>query len=87
MQRIGVAPFDTGIPTYIEDAWQPKCIHLPLRQHIGAPATPAVKVGQTVAVGDLVAAANGMISANIHSSVNGCVTAVTDTEIVIQVQA
>lgn len=87
MQRIGVAPFDTGIPTYIEDAWQPKCIHLPLRQHIGAPATPVVTVGQTVVVGDLVAAANGMISANIHSSVNGCVTAVTDTEIVIQAQA
>ena len=45
----------------------------PLSQHIGAPATPVVKKGDSVLVGQLIAQAGGFVSANIHSSVSGTV--------------
>lgn len=48
----------------------------PLSQHIGAPATPIVKKGERVLVGQLIAEASGFISANIHSSVSGKVKAI-----------
>ena len=43
-------------------------------QHIGAPATPVVKVGDEVKVGQLVAEASGFVSSPIYSSVSGKVT-------------
>ena len=49
----------------------PKDIFLPMSQHIGAPATPVVKVGDEVKVGQLVAEATGYVSAPIHSPVSG----------------
>jgi len=45
----------------------------PLAQHIGAPATPVVEVGDSVCAGQIIAAANGYVSANICSSVSGTV--------------
>lgn len=47
---------------------------LPTVQHIGAPATPIVKAGDEVKVGQLIAEASGYVSSNIHSSVSGKVT-------------
>ena len=49
---------------------------IPLSQHIGAPAVPTVKKGDTVKVGQLIGQAAGFISANIHSSVSGTVTSI-----------
>lgn len=49
----------------------PKEILLPTVQHIGAPATPTVAVGDTVYVGQTVAEAGGYVSAPIASSVSG----------------
>lgn len=48
----------------------------PLSQHIGAPASPIVKKGDRVLVGQLIAEASGFVSANIHSSVSGTVKAI-----------
>ena len=48
-------------------------IVIPLSQHIGAPATPCVEVGDRVLVGQKIGEAAGFISANIHSSVSGTV--------------
>lgn len=45
----------------------------PLSQHIGAPATPLVSVGDTVCVGQRIAEASGFVSANVCSSVSGTV--------------
>ncbi len=47
-----------------------------LGQHIGAPAEPVVAKGDQVKVGQLVAKASGFMSANIHASVSGTVTAI-----------
>ena len=49
----------------------PKEILLPMSQHIGAPATPVVKVGDEVKVGQIIAESSGYVSAPIHSSVSG----------------
>lgn len=43
----------------------------PVSQHIGAPATPVVKPGDEVLVGQIIAEASGFISANVVSSVSG----------------
>ena len=42
-----------------------------MSQHIGAPATPVVAVGDTVKMGQIIGEASGFISANIVSSVSG----------------
>ena len=51
----------------------PGTVCLPMAQHIGAPATPTVKVGDKVYVGTKIADASGYVSAPIHSSVSGTV--------------
>ncbi len=47
-----------------------------MSQHIGAPATPTVAVGDKVLVGQIIGAASGFISANVVSSVSGTVKAI-----------
>lgn len=47
-----------------------------MSQHIGAPATPVVAVGDTVKMGQIIGEASGFISANIISSVSGEVKAI-----------
>ena len=54
----------------------PKTVCLPMSMHIGAPASPIVKVGDEVKVGTLIGEAGGYVSAPIHSSVSGKVTAI-----------
>lgn len=54
----------------------PPTIVLAMQQHLGAPCTPLVKVGDTVEVGQLVADSEAPVSAPIHSGVSGTVTAV-----------
>lgn len=48
----------------------------PLSQHIGAPATPIVAVGDTVLKGQKIAEAGGFVSSPIHASVSGTVKAI-----------
>lgn len=57
----------------IVDLAPPKELVYPLSQHIGAPAVPCVKTGDTVLMGQKIAEAGGYVSANIHSSVSGTV--------------
>ena len=57
----------------------PKEVLLPMDQHIGAPATPVVKVGDEVRVGQLVAEASGTISAPIYASVSGKVLKIEES--------
>ncbi|HOY10378.1 MAG TPA: electron transport complex subunit RsxC [Candidatus Omnitrophota bacterium] len=49
----------------------PKTVAILLSQHIGAPAVPLVKAGDFVKTGQLIARAEGFVSANIHASVTG----------------
>ncbi|MGD9806958.1 MAG: electron transport complex subunit RsxC [Deferribacterales bacterium] len=51
-------------------------VHIPLAQHIGAPAKVLVKKNQQVKTGEPIGEAAGFISTTIHSSVTGKVVAV-----------
>lgn len=51
----------------------PQTVTLPVSQHIGAPATPVVKVGDAVKIGQVIAEPNGYVSSYIHSSISGIV--------------
>ena len=55
---------------------EPDTVIIPLSMHIGAPANPVVKAGDTVKVGQLIGEQAGFISAPVHSSVSGTVVAV-----------
>lgn len=57
----------------------PKQVSVPIGQHLGAPATPIVKRGDEIKVGQLIAKASGFISANIHSPVSGKVLKIDQT--------
>ena len=51
----------------------------------GAAAEPVVKAGSRVEKGDLLACIpQGQLGANLHASISGTVTAVSDESIVIQ---
>ncbi|TET64820.1 RnfABCDGE type electron transport complex subunit C, partial [Candidatus Aerophobetes bacterium] len=54
----------------------PKEVILPLQQHIGAPCQSLVKRGDEVRKGDKIAEAGAFVSAPIHASISGKVTAV-----------
>ena len=56
----------------------PEQVIIPLSQHIGTPAVPVVREGDVVKAGTLIAEANGLVSANIHSSVSGTVVKIDD---------
>lgn len=56
----------------------PKRLYVPLQQHIGAPATPIVKVGDHVLKGQLIAAAQGTVSAPVHAPTSGVIAALGD---------
>jgi len=49
----------------------PATVTIPMSMHIGAPAKPVVKVGETVQVGQIIAEGGGFVSAPIHASVSG----------------
>lgn len=54
----------------------PDTLYISLAQHIGAPAEAVVAVGDEVKAGTLIGAAKGFVSANVFSSVSGCVKAI-----------
>ena len=58
----------------IESLPIPASVTIPLLQNIGAPALPVVNKGDKVLAGQVIAKADGYISANIHSSVSGTVS-------------
>ena len=75
----GIHPYDGKDLTQdkaIQDISPKSDLVYPLAQHIGAPATPVVAVGDQVLVGQKIAEASGFISANICCSVSGKVKAI-----------
>lgn len=59
----------------------PERVILPMQQHIGAPCSPIVKVGDHVDVGQKIADSEQYVSAPIHASVSGKVTAVSEVKV------
>jgi len=77
----GVHPAENKLSAHapIVIAEIPKTATIPLGQHIGAPANPIVKKGDSVKVGQIIAQSSGFVSANIHASVSGIIAKIEDT--------
>lgn len=81
--RLGLTEYNHSAPLD-ESEYKPKKVKLLLSQHIGKPAAAVVKMGDTVKAGDVIAAADeNALGVNIHASINGIVTDVTEKYIVI----
>ena len=81
--RLGLGVYDREAP--IDDECKgASIVKIPLSQHIGKPAEALVNVGDRVKKGQLIAEAAEGLSVNIHSSIDGVVTAVTDSDITIK---
>ena len=56
----------------------PKAVNISMAQTLGAPCEPLVQVGDTVLVGQKIGDTQAFLSAPVHSSVSGKVTAIHD---------
>ncbi len=77
--RGGIHPDDRKDATKkkpIENLAPPETVVIPMSMHIGAPCTPTVSVGDTVKIGTVIGDSSAPLSAPIHASVSGTVTAV-----------
>ncbi len=75
--RIGVDKYNKTAPM-LDDVITPKTVTIMLSQHIGAPAVPVVKKGDSVKTGMLIADAADGLSVGVHASIDGVVKAVND---------
>jgi Na+-translocating ferredoxin:NAD+ oxidoreductase RnfC subunit len=84
--RLGLTDWeDQGCPLDETD-YRPARVTIPLRhpRGIGAPAVPIVAIGHKVAAGDLIARIpEGKLGANVHASVDGQVSKVSEAAIEI----
>jgi len=81
LRRLRIAKYEVPTP-FVATVPVPIEVRIPLQQHIGAPAQPAVTVGTEVAVGDLLAdVPAGSLGAAIHASVAGEIIRITDQSV------
>lgn len=78
-ERVGIGQYLKLHPELTGDL-TPSSVSIPVHQHIGAPSVSTVKPGDTVAVGDVIAAApEGALGAPVHASIAGVVQSVDAT--------
>ncbi len=83
MQRLDVVKYDTH--PGLAEGFAPQVVEIALKQHIGAPASCLVAVGDRVAQGDLIGEIpEKSLGARVHASINGTVTSVADGKVVIR---
>ena len=63
-----------SIPSVVMPA--PEKVKLPMQMHLGAPCKPLVKVGEQVTVGQKIGDSDALISAPVHATVSGKVSAI-----------
>ncbi len=81
--RLGLINYDKEAP--LNDSLQSVAkVRINVSQHIGAPAQAAVKKGDRVEAGQVIASAADGLSVNIHASITGQVSDVTDKYIEIK---
>lgn len=57
----------------IQELPAPNTVYIPMQQHIGAPATPLVKKGDYVCMGQIIGKTDSGLSCPVHASVSGTV--------------
>jgi len=82
--RLGLTKYNIDAPL-VDELRNVFNVVIKLSQHIGAPATAKVKVGDLVTVGEIIGEiSEGKLGANIHSSINGIITNVYNESINIK---
>ena len=82
--RLGLKSFDRPAP-FMDGFVEPEEVHVLRSQHIGAPATSVVSVGDYVEEGDLIGGIpEGSLGAPIHASISGTITEITNEFISIR---
>ena len=85
IDKLGIRKYVKGSVTRDYMKFNPKTVYIELKQHVGKPASAAVKAGDKVKVGDVVAAtAYEDLGTTMHASINGTVKAVTDRFVIIE---
>ncbi|MAT58139.1 MAG: NADH dehydrogenase subunit [Ignavibacteriae bacterium] len=78
MKRLDLLKYERKTP-FTKDEIDPKTVKIYLKQHVGASAESIVKIGDMVNVGDLIAEIkDGKMGANIHASISGKVSHVSE---------
>ncbi|MEA4911347.1 MAG: SLBB domain-containing protein [Oscillospiraceae bacterium] len=85
--RLGVGQYDVEAPM-APGIYPAKVVRINLKQHIGAPSKPVVEQGDMVKRGQLIAQIpEKALGANIHASIDGRVSEVTEQYIELKVVA
>ncbi len=80
--RLALKKYNVSAP--LTEGFETKRVRILMSQHIGSPAKPIVKKGDTVKIGDVIARCDdGALGANIHASINGKVKTVNERYIEI----
>jgi len=85
VDRLGLTKYVNMAVPSDEGEYAPGEVRIPLKQHIGAPSQPVVKVGDKIRVGELIAAIpEEALGANLHASLAGVVRQITEGHVVIE---
>ena len=83
-RRLKVEQYETETP-FDPVEFTPPSARIKLSQHVGKPATPVVKAGERVGVGQVIARVDAKdLGANVHASIEGTVAEVTDKHIEVR---
>jgi len=87
LERLGLGKYDLPAPICLDPIEVTK-VRIALKQHAGIAATPRVKCGDFVNKGDLIGSIDeGKLGANIHASINGKITQISEQYIEIDGQS
>ncbi len=80
--RLELLDYNVAAPLNF-NIFKTKAVKVLLKQHIGVDATPIAKIGDTVNKGTLIATCYDKLGANVHASIDGRITDITDKYIEI----
>jgi len=84
LYKLGIKTYDRHA-SFKEQIISVSRVYIPIAAHIGKKSVPIVNIGDFVKQKQLIAVGNyEAISANIHSSIDGIVKKITETEIIIE---
>ncbi len=74
--RLGLTPYDRKAD-FVRSNFRPNSVAIPLAAHIGVPARPTVRAGDTVQRGDVIATVDeNQLGCPVHASIDGRVSSV-----------
>lgn len=86
-EKLGLRPYMGKNVERDMRPFSPEKVYIQMRQHVGAPAVPSVKVGDIVKRGDEIARTpESMLGTTMHASISGIVVEVNAAQVVIERQ-